>query len=268
MYFSKTTAELTRLPPNLRLGIGSHLVRREEVGRIGNVAADTEFAHGEHTAADINPVSFLGEVLGQHYSRQVQPGRQLQTNVILGNFEQDSDPRIVLKKERVAATISRLLHQDLSQSSDRVRLFTLPGANTDGIDEQRTRFTRLNSDKDASDLCRRGLTIMISDFSRFQPEDVAVAPAIGVIVNHQLERKLPANIGVLSLGSGYEVDTSKVSQLDDINSRLAQRHQTLTDQLTGLGMSVANIIATPREVEGFNHSVADNSMAEAVARLR
>lgn len=268
MHFPKTTGELTRLPPNRRLGVGSHLVRREEVGRIGNVAADIEFAHGEHTAADINPVSFLGEVLGQHYSRQVQPGRQLQTNVILGNFEQDSDPRIVLKKEHVAATIGRLLHQDLSQSSDRVRLFALPGANTDGIDAQRTRFTRLNSTVDASDVCRRGLTIMISDFSQFRPEDWAVSPTVGVMVNHKLERKVPANIGVLSLGSGYEVDTSKPSQLDDINYRLAQRHQVLTGQLTGAGTSVATMIATPREVEGFNHSAADASMAEAIARLR
>ncbi len=74
-HMPNTVRAIAELPPNVRVGSGSHLERRPSLGSVGEIVGDVEFRPGEHSARDINPNSFLGEVFGVPHVREVESGR-------------------------------------------------------------------------------------------------------------------------------------------------------------------------------------------------
>jgi len=269
MNFPETTRSLHRLPPNRRINPGAHIRRQEESGRIGRVSPDTELVPGKHTAADVNPLSFMAQTVGGHYVRQVQPGRQVQTNILIQSVEKADDQRIVARKEHAAALIAQMLHRDLASTTDNVRLLAMEDVELSDEFESKTRLQRLKDDNEMIDFCRRGLTIMISDFSALKQDDrLPFAPAVALKVDHPFDRAIPADVGVLQLSDGFELDTSREDELAVVNGRISAMNTRAVDTLQAAGTMVAGVVLNPEFEHGFYAPNVDHSLAKAVDRLR
>ncbi len=275
MNYPNTIQAFKTLPPNRDFGSGGHTDRREQAGCSGSVAEDVRFTPGRHTAADVNPLSFLGAMMGDDYVRQVQPDRPLHTNVVLDSLG-EGDGLALARVKRVAANALAFgLFSDLAQTSGSVRMFTMNGAvetSLTGVERASTLF----SSGEMLDICRNGLTVVVSDFKATADEFAAAGrlggDVVGVKLYHPAERRLPGNVGTISLGSGIEVDTNNSRLLASVNSRLEACHQRIVGDLSGVGMSLAEVELTP-QVQGncasmLPQETADAVMAQAVKSLR
>lgn len=269
-YFPETVRAISSLPPNMRLSEGNHLDRRQVVGRIGEKAEDKPFVFGQHIIQDINPTSLMGEILDAPHVSTVQPGRRSQTSIIVGPMEKLDDPRIRLQKQRVASKIAETLFNSMAQTSDSVRLLVVEDTDIGDVSPVATRLTRIDSDRELAENCRRGLSFLISDFSDLKDANVNISakPVIGLKINHILERELPKAKGLIGLGNGYEVDLANGVQVDQVNARLDEAHNRIIGKLNDSGIKVVSVVVDNMLEDGFNPKSVDASLASAVTSLK
>jgi hypothetical protein len=270
MHFPETVASMTKLPPNRRLNPGSHLFRRETTGHVGTPQPDRDFIPGIDKATDIKVLSFLGETIGTPQVAQVQPRGKMGVNILVDGFDKESDERIVARKLQVASNIAKLLHHDLAyHTSDLVHLYSSEDISLDDLGHARGNVHRLPEDQNALEICHSGLTIMISDFSRKHfNANSSVFPAIAVKINHQLERSIPKNVGILALGNGYEIDTTQESERMFMNQKLSNVHHTEVESLLAGGSSVVDVVINPQLQLGFDQKAVDQQLGASVSSLR
>lgn len=267
MNFPETLESIRRLPPNRRQMSGGHIQRREETGRVGNVAPDAEFVHGQHGAADINPLSYMTELTGKPYVHQRQPGRQFSTNIIVGDVEKSDDSRIVAQKQLVVRSLGNMLFRDLAQTADSVRVFVTDDTYLTDGELSVARPKVLKTDDEIAEVCRRGLSVMIGDFARLRgaDDDMPFSPDFAVKVDHILDRQIPSNIGVLALNGGYEVDTTHAGELAIVNSRLADINSGVVDKLEQSNTSVVGVVVDNQFPKAFDVAATDKLLAGAVS---
>jgi hypothetical protein len=115
-----------------------------------------------------------------------------------------------------------------------------------------------------SDLALDGLTIVVSDFQGMRFERGGLEGIVAVKLNHPLERAIPADVGRVSLGGEYELDTRDDVQLGAYNQLLQDHHDRTVAGLESAGAAVASVIADPRLEQGYDLGVADGEIAAAI----
>ncbi len=272
MSFNATVRAVRALPPTRRLVDGSHPERRETVGDIGQRAADVPFDVTEHEPSQIDPMSALGAMMLAPYVRQTQQPRHFHSNVVLTGVRQDEDPSLIADRQRAASKVAYLLHDALQRSGDTVGLHSLGGLfMPTEASQRRLRAKELDTPRDILTVCRTGLTFIVSDFGRELREGLRgnrIKTGVGVKVNFPAEIEVGPGMGILSLGGGREVDTSKPAQVDWMNEQLAAYQAGVEADITSTGMTVAQVLMTPHSVQDFAEGTADRDIAQAVKRLR
>lgn len=263
----KTVGAIAQLPPNIRLGEGSHTERRASIGSTGDVLGEVEFRPGEHSVGDINPNSMLGEVFGRPHVRQVEQGRPVNIRLIVDAFRNQEHPAVTKSKMDAARGIALLLSQGIRETTDRLQVFGVGQEVADMLQEVRP--STIRDEGELIELASRGLAIIVSDsFNQLREQpNSSFVPIVGIKVNHPAERYVPAGVGLYPLGGWFEVDTDQPEEVDYVNSQLEAEHRRITTELELTGATVASVMSQANASFGFDVPKADTHIAEAIRRL-
>lgn len=268
MNLPQTKSALTELAANSRFGAGIHIEPQPRVGYDGVVIGEVPYDPARHSPLDINPLSLMAEATGEQHVQLVLPNRPLDMNIVVDYGYGEDHPKIAAMKRNLAHRLETAAQSALPSITDKVYSYAI--GEPDEID-MGIHYFEASSDHEratfVAGLCLEGLTFVLSDFRHLPLAELSQADLSGgvaVKVNHPSERALPANVGVIALGGGKEVNTSNTKQLNNWNRELAERHEQIVRGLNTAGMSVAGAVYTPSLNEGFSVASVDEQLAQAV----
>lgn len=277
MAYPETSAALRELGATTTYGIGVHTHPTIAVGVPGLTLGDVQFNPAKHDFLDVNHFSLMGEATGDLHVTEVLPNRPLNLNIVtdLGSIW---DARVVTRRKAQAARdIGEGILAAMPSLTDRATTYTVGDSPRNPARSGETRLVSLDEARESgraesvAALAPEGPLVVFSDFIHLPleehvTEDVA-RNVLAVKINHPFERKIPANIGVLALNAGYDLDTSKKRQLARANARLDDRHAGVMARLENAGITVVDIILDPKQPGGFDQHYADVRVAEGLKAL-
>lgn len=276
MAFPETSAALRELGATTTYGLGAHLHPAVSVGVPGLTLGDIQFNPAKHDFLDVNHFSLLGEATGELHVTEVLPDRPLNVNVVtdLGSIW---DARVITRRKQEAArAIAAGIATALPSLTDRTTMYAVGQSPTHPAHSSETKLVSLDvveggRAESVASLAPEGPLIVLSDFIHMPLEEHVSGDVsrnvLAVKVNHPFERRIPANIGVLALNRGYDLDTSNKRKLARANSRLDDRHLGVMARLQDAGISVVDVILDPKLPEGFDQGYVDNRLAEGIKML-
>lgn len=256
-------------------GVGMHMGDELAIGVPGIPIGEVAFDSSRHLAEAINPFS-VGEMMtGMPHVTQVMPFRHLEMNVVL--HQDPADRRLhrwlqpVREHKRWLARQLFSAIDDSKQMLDQTNLYVV--GDSEDIDDlpgiadiRRNTESADNASKEIAQICLQGLTFVISDFNNLPLGrlQAAYTQAIAVKVNHALELKIPANVGIFPLDGATDVDTRKAHKLKAANDGIQVKHSRIEDSLVESGFRLARAVYDPKSSVSDSLSATDENIAKAI----
>lgn len=260
----QTYEALASLEANAGHTFGEHVRRRVQAGTDGVYIGEAEFDPARHDPAEIDPMA-MGSALDRPHVSQVFPNRPLHVSIIADRTARAEDPKVASAKANAMAGLVNALDESLPGVTDQSFIYAAGGSlpNAEALHVR----DRSELPGQVSDLALSGLTIVVSDFQGMSFQPRSLEGVVAVKLNHPLERKIPADVGRVSLGGEYELDTRDHMQVRAYNALLQRHHDDTVDGLESAGAVVASVIADPRRDQGFNAARADEYIADAIGEI-
>ncbi len=271
MFLPRTHDALIELAANSQFAVGVHSHDQIRTGQMGIPLGSVEFDPYKHEVTDIDLLSVMGEATGEHYVNEVLPNKPVNINVLTDYQNTGDIPKISSLKKLISFALTETIEGALPSITDRqfnysfgplpedVRTTNTPESLASETEEQRAESIK--------GLCVNGLTLIISDFRNFPAAYLLqneLSDAVAIKVNHPAQLKIPANVGVISLGKGVEVNTNIPASLNIVNSHLATQREKLLTNLGYAGLSVVEVVYDPKQPSKFDDTKTDSDLAEAL----
>lgn len=277
---------------NGRIMFGAHDGDEIKVGGQGVYVGDRPFDPERDNPLAINPFSIWESVTGeQHVSLHI-PERPLHISVVTHDRQQSAADKlgIIPAKQRIAHVVTEALYDSLPGMTDRIYNYSVgEAAGTRGDEDVEVVDTNGDQLVDAqkiADICKYGLTIVISDFLKLPLEQTIDKndTCIAIKANHKFDVALPPNVGILPSGyRGGEINTDGPSKgrrlvekitnqapkddFAEVNQLMSEAHLATIARLLNAGIAVAHFILQPNTRMGFDAAVADQEIARAIESL-
>lgn len=271
--FRQTTDALSEWQANMPEGMGSHLDSNIVVGAYSNLIVGEHLFDAQHDdPADIDHMSLLGAATGEYFVTEVLPERPMSLNIVTDSLARSEHPVLTRGKARLVRGLSLAIESAMPGFSDQISQFSFVNDNSRRRSTDIKEIVVPDTEEYTKQLMRiacDGLTFVITDGRRIQlPQNsLPHSQVVAVKFNHLLERRIPANVGVLSLQGGEdEIDTSNSRKLTRKNDELEAEHQKIVRNLREAGVPVAEV-TTAKRMQGFDVVEADRQIASAVRSL-
>lgn len=267
MLLRQTQTVLANFAANSRYGFGGHIHDHLRTGVPGLEVGEVEFDPAVHEVEDIMVDSLMEGVTGVEHVATVLPLHPMNYNIVVDETKGEDHPVIAKAKGELAGHLENALENSKADSSDHVAIHYVGNLTNRNRPD---RAERIDSKGELLEVCRSGLTFVISDFNRFYSPFMGeqLDKVVAVKINHTAGMRIPANIGVISLGGALELNTGNARKLETFNNNLNKYHAQLVEKLSRAGFKVAQVVATPVKIEGFDIPAADKAIAEATKCLR
>lgn len=270
-----TQEALAEIAANGLDGFGTHLLSDVQRGVPGLVLGEVVYDPKRDMPGAIVHSSVRELVTGRPQVRQYAPQQLLTANVIIHDRKSTDSFGMYEAKTNVATELRQALRESMPGLTDEVFSYAVgETAGTRRGQDMEIRATNgdpLVDAKTIGDLCKNGLSFIISDFLNLPLEKVPGAryPAtVGVKINHPIEIKLPPNVGTLPTIAGGEVNTNKSKQLQRVNEALQSLHNDTVRQLGRLGIGVAHVVIAPKLRAQYDVTVADTAISRAIGQIK
>ncbi len=262
----ETQGVLTEMVANRQFGWGEHTYNNIAVGSMGIQVGTEAYDPTRHFPWQINPLAPLGLAMGEHHVNLVLPSRPMAANVIVDHSLRRDHSSVTAAKRYLGDSLLSALDESLPGMSDQIYSYVIgeSGDAPSGYEliEATDGLAVVNT---VTAIARDGLTFVISDFRRLELGGRYVDNLVAIKANHPAERSIPAGAGLLSLGRGREINTNDSTQLGFMNDRLQAEHEQIVRTLRAAGAAVAEVIVKPSAANGYDFTVADHSIAKALA---
>lgn len=278
MAFSETQAALMELTTEERFGMGGHTLPMVLIGNSGMNVGEEPFMLGHHDPSAINHHSVMAAATGELQVRDTLPSRPLEIAVVTDYGSRDDRSDIVRRKRDGAVVIADALRSSVPDIADTITSYVVGASKRTRLQDGEERLRGAGSgDSEESraaaiaNLAANGIVMVLSDF-RHLPLHIRANQdmrdnAVAVKVNHRLERRVPFNVGVLSLSGGIEINTGDPEQVVLINKRLTAIHNSRLDKLRNAGIATTNVTLAPSRPEGYYAPYVDRRLAEGLKQL-
>lgn len=268
----ETAHALDSLAANGHFGVGEHRAHMIQAGVPGLQLGYEAFDPRRHQTHQIDVLAPFTDFLGEEQVQLVRPERPLLINVITDYSSVNQHPVLSETKSRLAEDLGDSIAEALPGMNDRVRFFAVGdgvprdlGNEVEIIEIDDTEVLTKEIDAIAMD----GLTFVVGSFNRLKlAESRRGGEVVAVKVNHPLDRRIPANIGIVGIQGLGEVNTRKSKSLGLINDRLELRHQGIVRELEDNGVVVASVVAALQNPSEYDIQAADAEIASAIASLQ
>ncbi len=273
MSFSRTEAAISEVAANLKVGMGGHIEERVRSGVPGLAVGEVPFNPVIHDPEAIKPFSFMEEVVGGPHVDQVLPKRPTEVTLINDYGNRTDIDAISSSKRRAALAIAVGLESALGVGDKLYRYATgvdgLVPADIGDIELESLENSEEYRAQSVAMRCMGGLALVLSDFHKLPLHEVQAdySSTLAIKLNHPLERRIPANVGVIGLGGDLEIDTDKPKNLAKANEMLDARHNLVVDRLQSAGMTVVSLVSLPSSEAGIDLNIADDVIAQGVNTL-
>ena len=272
----QTESAIAGFTANRGLLFGIHEAEEFKVGGVGRDVGEVMFDPAKHDAGAINPLSIWESVLGEPHVRVAIPERPLHINVIshhrssgISDFYQMNAAR-----QRLAGELSNAISESLPGVTDRSWNYAIGEAVEEPGDPD-VEVIGTNGDpvveaKTIAELCRDGLTFVISDFLALPLERADRLTTVAIKANHSYDLELPAGHGSLPTNvKGGEVNTEKPKELARVNQAQQEQHDQTVARLEAAGITVAQVLFNWKNhpLSGFDIEAADQGIARAISGL-
>lgn len=235
-----------------------------------------EFDQEVHNAEDIDFEAPDTEYTGEDYVRITSKPLPHYMNIAGDLTPRLQTQAITDTKLRVARTLAGLLGGALQSQGDEDYFFLIgqpsagktaeAGPIADKVFEADDRTSV--PDAAATITSYTGMPFIVSDFRAVRFDSGSLDRSVAIKINHLVERSLPANIGIISLGGSVELDTRDSYQLAAYNARLEAEHQSIVGNLAAAGAEVVSVVADPRlKPDEFDGKDADRQIAAAIMAI-
>lgn len=275
MAFPETTEAVAELFANRQYGQGAHTLSAARTGVDGIALGEVQFDPYLHDAYDIKPISLTELLTGQPQVDVVRPNFPVHINVVTDYTDKGDNDPIARSKRNVAHTVTKYLEEALSSVADRLDTYAVGSGMSHGsaiLDAEELAQEDASEEEKAeavASLCMRGLTVVISDFAGLPlyGTNGDFSETVGIKLNHLLERNVPANMGVIAISGGVEVNTNKPKKLAPVNNLLEHNHQEAISRLKDAGLSMASLVARADKIGGFDQTQSDKEISLAIKAL-
>lgn len=286
---SRTEQALSEVVANSHVIFGAHDSEEIQVGGQGVYIGDRPFDPSTDNPLHINPLSVWETITGEQQVSLHIPERPLHVSVVTHERLQPASDKlgIIPAKQKVAFEVTEALYDSLPGMTDRIYNYSVGQAATarsgDDVEIVDTSGDPMEDARAIADICKYGLTIVISDYLRLPLEETVDKKdaVVAIKANHKFDLALPANVGTLPSGyRGGEIDTDGPSKgkrllgkitkqeptndLAEVNQQMEAAHQATVTRLQDAGIAVAHFILKPDTRMGFDESVADAEIAQAI----
>jgi hypothetical protein len=273
-HFQATSEAIAEWQANVPYGIGDHLERNISTS-IGNVVlGEVQFDPHIHDPSDIDHMSMMGIATGELYVPEVLPQKPLNMNVIIDATTREDHPSLIKVKRDIAHQIYSAIDDATIGMSDRVfatELTSRPQKSSNPDFEIVVARNNKALQKFLGMTAINQLAIVISDFKNFDrrhSSEAGKSPMVAVKVNHPAERRIPYDVGILSLGGYEEINTNKHRRVDAKNAELEAQHREIVEELEAIGAEVAEVITKPFSATGYEVAEVDAAIATAISNLQ
>jgi hypothetical protein len=251
---------------------GERLSLHMEPGLISSPESHVEFDPAIHDPDQIDHFSFEGLTMDEDQVRIIDRELPLYMNLALDETSRSGYSRLTSAKQKVARHLAQELKGIMEHDQDDAYSVSFQDeasrpSKSRLIDQVTAVAGRQQIPGKMSVITETdpALPIFLGDFSRqnFSSLDGALA----VKINHILERRVPANAGLIGLGGGYELDTNNDRHLAAYNRVLEAKHLRTVSALQEVGAQVVAVVADPRREYGFDVNSTDQAIAQGVALL-
>lgn len=266
----ETSNMLSEWPANEAYALGDHTEFSVRTGAAGLPLGDSEFDPSRHQLSDINHLAPMTAATGDFYVREVQPFRPLLINVIHDARSQGEHPAIYAQKHTGMDYLATAIADAAPGIADSVRHYHISNGNDVSSAAKHAQEIIAPTDEQAQaeieDIALRGLTFILSDFRSLKLPN-ATGEVLAIKMNHPLERSLPANVGFVSLGGAFEVNTNNARQLGEVNRRLTTIHEGIMSSLQESQVEAVDIVVTPKTAEYIDSKKADIAISDKLKHL-
>jgi hypothetical protein len=272
----RTESAIAEFTANRGLIFGIHETEEFKVGGVGRDVGEVVFDPAQHDASAINPLSIWESVLGEPHVRLAVPERPLHVNVVAHHRSSGKSDfyQMNAARQRLAGELSDAISESLPGITDRSWNYVI-GEAAEGSGDSDVEIIRTNGDpvaeaKTIAELCRDGLTFVISDFLALPLEQAGCQTTVAIKANHSYDLKLPAGYGRLPTNlEGGEVNTEKPRELARVNRAQQEQHGQTVARLEAAGITVAQVLFNWKDqpLTGFDAEAADQGIATAISRL-
>jgi len=273
----KTEAALADYAANRGLLFGIHDAEEFKVGAQGRDVGEIPFDPAQHDVSAINPLSIWESVTGEPHVRVALPERPLHLTIVTQHRAagRSDYPQMNQARQRLASELGAAINESLPGITDRAWNYAV-GEAVEGVADSDVEVIDTNGDplveaRTIAELCRDGLTFVISDFLALPLEREACSGAVAIKANHAFDIALPAGYGSLPTNiRGGEVNTDKPRELVRVNRSLQERHDRTAQRLETAGIAMAHILFNWRDypTQGFDMELADERIAAAISALQ
>ena len=272
-----TESAIADFTANRGLLFGIHEAEEFKVGGVGRDVGEVMFDPAKHDAAAINPLSIWESVLGEPHVRVAIPERPLHINVIAHHRSTGKSDfyQMNAARQRLAGELSNAISESLPGITDRSWSYAIGEAAGETADSD-VEVIGTNGDpvleaKTIAELCRDGLTFVISDFLALPLDAADYQTTVAVKANHSYDLELPAGYGRLPTNvEGGEVNTENPKELARVNRAQQEQHDQTVARLEAAGIAVAQVLFNWKDqpLNGFDVEAADQSIAGAISGLK
>lgn len=257
--------------------IGLHMGPELKAGVPGQVVGETQYDPIKHIGLAPNPFSLLGMVTGREYIDLTIPEHPLDVNVVVHHDPAMHQLPPFLRpmsalKQALGAELHSSLEESLPGIGDHARLYVVGEADREELLDYGAEIIDdttepLEAAEAVAEICRRGLTFVISDFNRLpldKVQDAEYDSTVAIKANHPYELVIPANVGSWPLGGIKEVNTYKSKELIKGNQYLATLNAEREKRIEHVGIVLARIVFSEGCTNGLDFEAADEAISEAV----
>ncbi len=276
----ETEEALHQYKSNLDSSYGSHLVDDVSFAN-GRVIGEKEFDIAEDDPMDINRMATLGLITHRPYVDVVKPMVPLNLQIVTYHRQDESDPAIVNKKLLVARRLAEEIADSMPSHHDNVFYYEVGHVTAEDGEYFGGEVIEAEDDQTAAEeianICIGGmLTVVLSDFEGLPlgGNDRQFSNAVGVKINHPIEKAVEIPKSVVQSRARFEVRTGKKSALgskDEVElfnvKMLREHHQRLESQMRLAGFAVASALFSANDSYPFNVTDVDLSIAKAIQEL-
>ncbi len=252
--FPNTRNQIEDLEAHFRHSGGVHKFPHETVASVGLDVGSVDFDPLRHGAHQIDLSSPMAEYLGVEQVRKVLPMTPLLVRIVLDEQNKGDHPVVAGMKRQAGRSIAQGI-QDIMPSFDRFDIVTLTGE---------------DSEPSLDELCDTGLAIVVGDLERVPLPDAfnERADVVALKVNHPSERSIPANVGKLSLGGVWEVNTDNSTQLQRVNAWLEDAHNQRLARFEAAGAITGSYVLDAQAPDYVVDRHVDEVLSMVLAQVR
>ncbi len=260
MQFPRTQEKLYEMAASQPLMAGVHQSDMPTTGRYGLVMGEAVYDPLVDTPSNIKIDSVKARITGAPHTRVIIPRENMNANLVVDTESGNGDYWHIAKhKQKLAIDIANSIWEASPSSTDWFNVYYLG----DNASRELTHIADPIEVKEVAGVCVSGITMVMSDFQRLR-FDQKLTNSIGIKVNHPAELELPANVGIIPVGAGIEVDTDKPRKLNRANEQLLARRQEILGLMAASGLKAVEVVFNPKFSNGFDSVKTDMDLAQAI----